>query len=145
MNKGTFLLSLLCLLLLQLPAQENWITNFDEAIELAQEKEQRIILSFQGSDWCAPCIILEKEIWNSEEFKAFANDNVVLLKADFPKRKANRLDPDQQKHNDMLAEKYNPQGFFPLVVVLDENGKALGKLGYERVTPMEYIEKIKAF
>lgn len=135
----------LFLTLLSISAQDQWLNSFDKALEQAEEKQQTIILSFQGSDWCAPCIKLEKEIWSSDEFKAVAQENWVLLKADFPKRKANRLEKEQQDHNDNLAEKYNPQGYFPLVVILDAEGNTLGKLGYENVSPTAYIEKLSSF
>jgi hypothetical protein len=37
------------------------------------------------------------------------------------------LPEELKKQNQGLAEKYNQEGFFPLVVVLDGNGKVLGK------------------
>ena len=46
---------------------------------------------FSGSDWCAPCIKLDKAVWQSEEFKKEAETNWVIYKADFPKKKANQL------------------------------------------------------
>ena len=67
-----------------------WNNDFTTAKKLAQEQNKKIILVFQGSDWCGPCIKLEKEIWSSEEFKTYAKDHFILLKADFPKKKANK-------------------------------------------------------
>jgi thioredoxin-related protein len=121
-----------------LHAQE-WVTDYDEAIKLATEKNRNIVLVFQGSDWCAPCIKLEREIWTSAEFIAFANDHFVLLKADFPRKKANQLDKTQQGKNNKLAEKYNKTGNFPFIVIIDKNGKILGETGYQKITPHEYI------
>ena len=145
MKKGILFVAWVIACSMTLSAQESWLTNIEEALQLAQENQQHIILSFQGSDWCVPCIKLEKEIWNSDEFKTFAQAEMVLLKADFPKRKVNQLEKAQQDHNDRLAEKYNPQGYFPLVVILDAEGKTLGKLGYENVSPTEYIEKLSSY
>lgn len=127
-----------------LHAQE-WLTDLSEAQALAKEKEIPIILVFQGSDWCAPCIKLEKEVWNTTVFIDFAKDHYVLLKADFPRKKANQLDKNQQQKNAALAEKYNPQGFFPLVLVLDKNAKVLGKTGYQKSRPQEYIDLLNSF
>ncbi len=124
---------------------QEWNTNFEMAKKNAQEKKQKIILVFSGSDWCAPCMKLEREIWNSETFKNYSKENYTLLKADFPKRKKNALTADLQDHNNQLAERYNKNGFFPLVVVLDEKGKALGQVGYKKSTPREYIELINSF
>lgn len=124
---------------------QEWNTDFEMAKKRAQEKNQRIILVFSGSDWCAPCMKLEREIWNSETFKDYSRENFILLKADFPKRKKNALTADMQEHNNQLAERYNKNGFFPLVVVLDKEGKVLGQVGYEKSTPTNYIELINSF
>ncbi len=126
------------------PAQD-WLTNIDEAKKQASELDRNIILVFQGSDWCAPCIKLEKEIWSSQEFQAYAKDHFVMLKADFPRKKQNALSPDQQEHNEGLAEKYNRDGYFPFVVVLDGSGKVLGESGYKKISPAEYIILLTSF
>ena len=101
-------------------------------------------LVFSGSDWCAPCMKLDRFIWQSEEFKAFSNDHFILLRADFPKQKKNKLSDEQQAHNDRLAAKYNRNGYFPLVVILNKNGEIIGTTGYKNLSPAEYIKQLIA-
>ncbi len=125
-------------------AQE-WETNFENAKVLASKSNYNIILVFQGSDWCAPCMKLDKEIWSSPEFKRLYKDHFVMLKADFPRKKANKLSEEQSSQNSKLAELYNAQGYFPLVVVLDKKGEILGKMGYEKISPQAYFEKLTSF
>ncbi|WP_452230097.1 MULTISPECIES: thioredoxin family protein [unclassified Lacinutrix] len=125
-------------------AQE-WITNFEESKTLAAQNNQKIVLVFQGSDWCGPCIKLDKEVWSTEAFQTLAKNKFVMLQADFPKRKGNRLSPELQEHNNKLAEKYNPNGYFPFVVVLNAEGKTLGTAGYEKSTPEKYFNKLNNF
>ncbi|WP_218598335.1 thioredoxin family protein [Polaribacter sp. NJDZ03] len=125
-------------------AQE-WLTDINVAKKNATKESKPIILVFQGSDWCAPCIKLDREIWSTETFKKYAKENYVLLKADFPKRKKNKLSEEQTKSNALLAEKYNKQGFFPFVVVLDSNGKVLGESSYKKTTPLNYIKELNTF
>lgn len=124
---------------------QNWQTNFEEAQSLAIKENKNIVLVFSGSDWCAPCMKLEKNIWMSDEFKAESNKSWVTYKADFPKKKANQLTPELTEQNKVLAEKYNKGGSFPLVVLLDKNGKVLGMTGFKNVSPAEYIAIIKKF
>ncbi|MBT3250635.1 MAG: thioredoxin fold domain-containing protein [Candidatus Marinimicrobia bacterium] len=119
---------------------QNWLSDLDQARDEALLKNQNIVLVFQGSDWCAPCIKLERELWSSTEFKHFAKDNFVLLKADFPKKKKNKLSKEQTKKNQLLADKYNRYGYFPFIVILDKNGDVLKELGYQKLTPDEYIK-----
>lgn len=142
--KLRFLLALSLVFSIQSFSQ-NWSLSFEEAKKIATDKNQKIVLVFQGSDWCAPCIKLEKEIWSTSEFQKLNDNHFVMLKADFPRRKNNQLPKDQQEQNNKLAELYNPSGFFPLVVVLDKNGKTLGKLGYEKSTPSQYFKKLSTF
>ena len=142
--KFKFFLILTFVLSFQTFAQD-WSTDFEEAKKTANSNNQNIVLVFQGSDWCAPCIKLENEIWSKNEFQKLSIDHFVMLKADFPRRKKNQLSEELQIQNKKLAELYNPNGYFPLVVVLDENGKMLGKLGYEKTTPSQYFKKLTSF
>lgn len=128
----------------KLSAQE-WQTDFETAKQISSEENRPIVLVFQGSDWCAPCIKLDREIWSSEEFKAYAKDHFVMLQADFSRKKKNSLPDVQQQKNNQLAEKYNKQGYFPFVVILDNEGNVLGEAGYEKTTPAAYIEKLESF
>ena len=68
-----------------------------------------------------------------------------MLKADFPRKNKNKLEKSQQEKNSKLAEKYNAKGFFPLVVVLDNQGVVLGESGYKKTTPSEYIKLLDSF
>lgn len=124
---------------------QDWVFNFDKAKAIAKKENKTIIMVFQGSDWCAPCIKLDKEIWQTETFKSYAKDHFVMLKLDFPKRKKNALDAEQEKHNNALAEKYNKNGYFPYVVVLDSKGNQLGSTGYKKITPKDYIALLESF
>ena len=124
---------------------QSWQTNLEEAKALALEQDRHIILVFQGSDWCAPCIKLDREVWSTDEFQAYAKDNYIMVQADFPRKKKNRLSEAQQMHNNALAEKYNAQGIFPLVVVMNAAGEVLGTTGYHKTSPTDYIKELDAF
>ncbi|NAS30226.1 thioredoxin fold domain-containing protein [Flavobacteriaceae bacterium R38] len=125
---------------------QEWNTNFEKAKIKATKNNRNIVLVFQGSDWCVPCIKLDKEIWSTEEFQNYAKDRFVMLRADFPRKKKNKLSEEQQNQNNHLAEHYNRNGFFPFVVVLDKNGKVLGETSYIRKsTPSEYIKLLESF
>lgn len=124
---------------------QDWITDINKAKELASQDTKKIILVFSGSDWCAPCMKLEKEIFKTEDFQSFANTNYVMLKADFPRRKKNALSKELQSHNNQLAEKYNPKGYFPFVVVMDSSGNVLGETGYQKISPNKFIELLESF
>ncbi len=124
---------------------QKWQTDFAKAKQIATTEKKPIILVFQGSDWCAPCIKLNREIWSTDTFKKYADKNYVMLQADFPRKKINSLSEAQTKANAVLAEKYNKQGYFPFVVVLNSEGKVLGESSYKKITPEKYIEELNSF
>lgn len=138
-------LIILLTLISSIVSAQDWKTNLAEAKEEATAKSKNIVLVFSGSDWCAPCIKLDRTVWQSEEFKTEAPENWVFLKADFPKKKANALPEAQTKANQELAEIYNPEGSFPKVIVMNNEGKVLGIMGYEKIDAKEYITKLKSF
>lgn len=142
LNKFILFVALLCF---ANSYSQNWVTSLEEAKAIAQKENKNIVLVFSGSDWCAPCIKLDKNIWTSDDFKKEAAQNWVLLKADFPKKKANALPEELQKQNGLLFDKYNKEGNFPLVVVIDKNGKTLGKTGYKNIAPPAYIALLHSF
>lgn len=140
MKKSTLLIVFFLLAFSQVFSQ-NWITDLTTAKELSTSQNKNIVLVFSGSDWCGPCIKLDKEIWSTQEFMKYSNENLILLKADFPKKKKNKLSKEQQDHNAMLAETYHAK--FPLVVVLNSKGEVLDSFGYiKNFTPQDYINRI---
>lgn len=77
---------------------------------------QPTLLVFSGSDWCMPCIRLEKEILQHHRFKKFAEQSIDVIKADFPQRI--KQDKATILRNERLAEQYNPKGQFPMIVLI---------------------------
>lgn len=124
---------------------QNWLTDFNEAKKIAIASGKPIVLVFSGYDWCKPCIKMDEKIWSTKEFKDHAQKHYIMLKADFPRRKKNRLPKEVSDQNRELAKAYNKHGFFPLVVILDGTGKVLGKMEFERKSVGYYVFKIDEF
>ena len=60
-------------------SRANWLTNMEEAQKIAAEKDVPILINFTGSDWCSWCHKLRNEVFATEEFINYANENLVLL------------------------------------------------------------------
>lgn len=133
-----FLLAIMCMSFI------NWHYNMDEVKQTAKKEHKHILLNFSGSDWCGPCIKLHKKFFFSEPFQHFAETNLVLINADFPRLKKNQLSKEQQKINDALADQYNSKGSFPLTLLLNENGKVIKTWeGTPNGTPDEFVEALQ--
>lgn len=122
-----------------------WSTNFEQAQQTASTQKQLILLNFSGSDWCAPCKRMKREVFEDTTFQTYASQHLVLLSADFPRLRKNILDKTQQAHNDRLAERYNKEGKFPYTVLLDAAGKVLKTWeGFPAGGAAKFIEDLKA-
>jgi thioredoxin-related protein len=123
----------------------SWLLDYQIAQNTAKETDKMILVNFSGSDWCGPCIRTHKEIFEKEAFLSYAKENLVLVKADFPRLKKNKLSPEQFKKNNDLAIEYNPDGDFPLTLLLDANGKVVKEWkGYPDVSPEEFVKQIES-
>lgn len=122
-----------------------WLTDLDRAKQIAQEDHKMILLNFSGSDWCAPCIMMKKDVFDRAEFQEYASERLVLVRADFPRHKKNQPDPEQKARNEKLAGHYNPNGRFPLTLLLDPEGKVIKEWdGFQGMSPGEFISQINA-
>lgn len=113
-------------------------TTLNQSITKAKEEHKKVLFFFSGSDWCSPCVKFKKNYVDNPIFKEFANNNLVVFNADFPKLKKNALSKEQTIENEKLAETYNPKGLFPLILLLNEEGKVIKK--WEKL-PSETIEE----
>jgi thioredoxin-related protein len=105
-----------------------------------------MLVNFSGSDWCAPCMRLRKEIFETDSFTNFAGANLVLVNADFPRSSKNKLSKEQVKLNEALADKYNPNGTFPFTILMTAEGKILKEWeGFPNVKPEIFIDQIKKY
>ncbi|KZS42222.1 hypothetical protein AWE51_01910 [Aquimarina aggregata] len=138
----------LCLFFTYNSAAQDWKYDLEEAKDLAKEKDQKIVLFFTGSDWCPPCIKLERNVLSSKEFEEFAKQKYVWLKADFPRRRKNKssISSDQKRKNAALAKQYNKRKLFPAILILNKEGMVLGATGYRNDLDVHgYISLLTSF
>ena len=115
--------------------------NGQEAFSRARELNRPVLLIFSGSDWCIPCIRFRKEILADSSFIKYSEENLVILNADFPQKKM--LSPGTVTQNEKLAEKYNPEGLFPHLVLLSPDGDIITVLWYGQQNAGEFIRQIE--
>lgn len=127
-----------------LAAFAQWQPDFTTAMKIAREKQQPVLLNFSGSDWCIPCIRMHKDIFTDKEFLQMADTSLVMYNADFPRSKKNALAKSVKEQNELLADKYNPEGKFPFTLLLDKDGKVIKTWdGYPGLTPHQFTILLK--
>jgi len=142
----TMLIKLVLILVMMLGFAhgQTWLNNYDDALDKAEQEGKSLLLYFSGSDWCRPCILLKKNVFETEEFKNFAEANLILAMFDFPAHEENQLESDQIKHNEKIAELYNPKGNFPHIVLISAKGENIVEFpGYNGGSATKYIAKLE--
>ncbi|GEJ33980.1 thioredoxin [Flavobacterium psychrophilum] len=112
-----------------------WHTNVKEAIDLAKKEDKPLFLFFTGSDWCGWCIRLQKEVFKTPEFEAWAKEKVVLVELDFPRRTEQTTELKDQ--NNQLQQAFAVQGF-PTVWFAKGTNKS-GKINFEQLGSTGYV------
>jgi len=97
---------------------------------------------FSGSDWCKGCIQFKKKVLSDPSFESFAKDNLDIVVADFPQRA--KLAKEVVEQNEALAEKYNPRGVFPNLVLISADGSHTETITYINQTPQEFLNELKS-
>ena len=87
------------------------------------------LLVFEGSDWCRNCIRFKKTVLTKEPFKKYLQEkNIEVEQIDFPQRK--QLDAATVAYNAKIADKYNFDGVFPTLLLINNTTDAVAKIPY---------------
>ena len=118
-----------------------WSENFDEASALAKKTKKPMLLYFTGSDWCGWCKKLHAEVLDRPEFVKWADENVVLFKADFPEEIEQSRELRYQ--NGQLARQYRVSGY-PTVILADSDGRVIARTGYQSGGASAYVKHLES-
>ncbi len=99
--------------------KEGWLIGHVKVIEQAEKENKPIMVNFTGSDWCGWCKKLDKDVFQTNEFKKWAKENVILLEIDNPRRttlaKIYGLSEEEGKNlknqNDYFQNQFQVRGF----------------------------------
>lgn len=117
-----------------------WTQDYTAAQALAKERNLPLFLNFTGSDWCPWCKLMDKEVFSTDEWEAFA-PSLVLVFLDRPS--GYKLPDKVNKQNAKLREQYAIEGF-PTYVLTLPDGTPLDRLGATREPDPElFIQKIR--
>jgi thioredoxin-related protein len=142
MIKRLFLLIVLLFFLPKSNAQQ-WHSDLQFGLKEAAQQNKKVLLFFSVPERCDVCNKLEQNIFKSPEFIEFASENYILVKIDFS-YEAQELTKDQLEKNLLIVEKYNKDGFFPHVVVLNKEAKIIKKMEvYTSETPEQYLSLLQ--
>jgi thiol-disulfide isomerase/thioredoxin len=109
----------------------NNIQEFESWMNYAELENKAVIIDFVA-DWCGPCKTMDKQLWNSEEFKSLKN--YVFIEVDIDK-------------NTSLARKYGITSIPRVIVEVANNQKdvLIDKSGFrsknQHLGELQYINQ----
>jgi thioredoxin-related protein len=137
-----FLLVVICAGISQTVRSESveWLTDAQAAQAKAKQENKLVLLDFTGSDWCIWCKKLKRQIFDKPEFAEFAQSRLVLVEVDFPR---NKTLPEAQKLANAQLDKTYRIDSFPTIILLDPDGKQVGRMGYVFGGVNSFISKVE--
>jgi outer membrane lipoprotein-sorting protein len=94
---------------------DKWYSNLEEAKKIAASTNKKIFVDFMA-EWCGPCKLLDKEVFQTDKFKKLSSKFVFL-----------KIDVDKQPD---VSKAYNIEAM-PTQMVLAADGSVLKKtVGY---------------
>ncbi|MBV9127345.1 MAG: thioredoxin family protein, partial [Verrucomicrobia bacterium] len=117
-----------------------WKVGFMNACKQAAAEKKMVFVDFTGSDWCGWCQKLEREVFLTPQFKAYAEKKLVLVRADFPHRHPQSAEVKAQ--NAKLQAAFGISGY-PTIVVLNSAGQPVGRLGYLEGGPVPFLAALQ--
>lgn len=120
---------------------EGWGTSLEKALEAAKANGKKVLVLRTGSDWCPPCMKLEREALRSPRFKKFAKKNLELVFLDLPRRKP--ITPEQRAYNNKTAQALQMGNGVPSIAIVDAEGNVTARTsGYGSLKGfMSFLEK----
>ena len=111
-------------------ASPEWNTNLVKAVDRAIAEKKPLLMFFTGSDWCGWCKRLQAEAFIQPAFQKWADENVVLMELDYPRRTAQDEEIKQQNTN--ILRMFGVRGY-PTIWFVNptKNGSEInfGKIG----------------
>lgn len=99
------------------------------------------LLVFEGSDWCANCWRLEKNILSDSVFvQRISELGIGIERIDFPQRK--KLPDEVQRHNESVAAEYDFDGSFPTLLLARADTFLFQKIRFSNQSPEEFLDEL---
>ncbi len=121
---------------------KGWTEDFEAARQQAAKEGKFVLLAFSGSDWCGPCMALEKEVLSQRKYMGRLTKKYVPVMMSVPRDKST-LSKLAASQNDVLKERYGIRAFPTIVVVNPLDGEEVKRhSGYRSNDSNGYLKQL---
>ena len=114
-----------------------WTTNLESALASAKQNKKFVMVQFTGSDWCPPCIMMQKAVFSKSSFTRLVPKKFILVKIDIP-----RSNKAMSLENGKVMKNYNVTGV-PTILLFGDDGKEFSRFGASQYPTVEgFIDKL---
>jgi len=117
-----------------------WLTDHAEALAAAEETGRPVLTVFTGSDWCQHCRTLERNVLETEAFRDWAEERVVLLMVDLPQE---GISLDERKARSRVCIKYGVRSFPSVAILAPDGTKITSQSGYRGQTATAWLAALE--
>jgi len=124
------------------PVTADWHASGIEGTQLALQTHRLLLIAFMGSDWSEPSQNVKKNVLDTLVFKNFADANLVLVMADFPRSAL--LSPEIAKQNADMAKNVQLDRLPVFMLVDPRNHTAFNRIANFVGGPEQFVAQIQA-
>ena len=120
-----------------------WLDDWRQATFISTRLRKPLFVLFTQMDTSEPSQKFDAEVFQTDEFKAYAKKNLILMKAEFPGTPAKQKEQSEalKEQNRSLADQYAIRGY-PWVIILNFMNQRIGDSKYMKGGPGEFLRQL---
>jgi thioredoxin-related protein len=119
------LITSILLLLINFSFCQKKYDDWESAKKESEISKKNILIILTGSDWCKPCVKMEKNVIDTKEFIEYANQNLIILEINLQRH----FDYNSKlvKNYIYFRDKYQTNSL-PSLILVNSDGKEITKI-----------------
>lgn len=117
-------------------------SNWEQIVEKAKQQNKLIFVDTYTT-WCAPCKMMDKEIFPQESVGAFLNENFINVKVQIDATKNDNEEVKSWYKQAAIFEKEYQINQFPTFLIFNANGKLANKVIGGNSLANEFVDRVK--
>jgi thioredoxin-related protein len=123
-------------------AQVTKLDDWDSAKEQSELSGKKILIILTGAEWCKPCVKMEKNVMENQQFIDYANQNLIIFEINIPRNQ--NYNTKTMKDYLHFKNKYATNAL-PIMILVDKNGTEILRISNNLSSLENVLEKLKKY